>query len=78
VQSNSIVEVANKILKYQFLYQSDIETMESLVEMLPVMLESYNNRPNHGLYRLTPNEVLEGPLPEKKWYHTLIVTAQNA
>jgi hypothetical protein len=68
VQSNSMVEAANKILKYRFLFHRCFETLSELQLALPGILSQYNNMPLGCLYGLTPSEVLEGKMPDKKLF----------
>jgi putative transposase len=68
VQSNSMVEAANKILKHQFLHHLYFETKEDLIAALPGILKAYNNRPALCLHGLTPQEVLDGKKPDKDFY----------
>lgn len=68
VQSNSMVEAANKILKHQFLHHLNVETTEDLIADLPQILKAYNNRPALCLHGVTPQEVLDGKKPDKDFY----------
>jgi putative transposase len=58
--SNSMIEAANKNLKYRFLYHKHIADFNSLCQYLPQAIEDYNNRPHDVLSGLTPLEVLSG------------------
>jgi putative transposase len=60
IQSNSMVEAANKILKYRFLYTSPVANTEELILVLKKAVRAYNAIPNAQLYGFTPNEVLAG------------------
>ena len=58
--SNSMIEAANKQLKYRFLYCHDIPNAAALADYLDRAIDDYNNRPHHVLGGLTPMEVLNG------------------
>lgn len=67
IQSNSMVEAANKILKYRFLYTKPVADTDELINTLENAVKNYNRIPNGQLYGFTPNEVLNGSKPDK--YH---------
>ena len=67
--SNSMIEAANKNLKYRFLYHKNIPDFNSLCQYLPQAVEDFNNRPHDVLDGLTPLEVLAGKTFDKN-YHT--------
>ena len=77
VQSNSMVEAANKILKYRFLYHRIFETITQLQLALPDILKEYNNMPLGCLFGFTPNEVLSGKMPNKKNFTEEIAHAKK-
>jgi putative transposase len=62
--SNSMIEAANKQLKYQFLYHHHIADYDALVKYIELSINDYNNRPHHVLPGLTPSEVLQGQIPD--------------
>lgn len=72
IQSNSMVEAANKILKYRFLYTSPVANTEELILVLKKAVRTYNAIPNVQLYGFTPNEVLAGAKPNKHHFKTQI------
>jgi putative transposase len=63
--SNSMIEAANKNLKYRFLYHKNIADYNSLCQYLPQAIDDYNNRPHDVLSGLTPLEVLNGKTNDK-------------
>ena len=63
VQSNSMIEAANKQIKYHFLYHKEILNFEQLENYLHTSVAAYNNRPHDAINGLTPIEVLNGKLP---------------
>jgi len=70
--SNSMIEAANKQLKYRFLYHHHIADYEALVKYVEQSVNDYNNRPHHVLHGLTPNEVLHGQIPNPHAYTSKI------
>lgn len=57
VQSNSMVEASNKILKHQYLYRKHIPDGKALAEYLPDIIYEYCHlRPNYDLGARTPYE----------------------
>ena len=63
--SNSMIEAANKNIKYRILYHRHIPDFETLCRILPLAIEDYNNRPHDILNSLTPMEVLNGMQSDK-------------
>jgi putative transposase len=60
VFSNSMIEAANKQIKYRFLYHHHITDHAALLKYVQAAVEDYNNRPHDVLNGLTPLEVLNG------------------
>jgi putative transposase len=58
--SNSMIEAANKQLKYRFLYNQPIGDYRQLEHYVTKAVEDFNNRPHHVLKGLSPMEVLQG------------------
>ncbi len=52
VQSNGMVEAANKIIKYRYLFPRPIIDTSELTETLALAVENYNNMPCGALYGL--------------------------
>jgi putative transposase len=76
--SNSMVEHAHKELKYQWLYQHTIKSLQQLNQLLAQYLAQTNERPRAVLYGLTPLEVLNGQVPEKHCHaRQLLKAAEN-
>ncbi|GGB26208.1 DDE-type integrase/transposase/recombinase [Puia dinghuensis] len=71
--SNSMIEAANKQLKYRSLYHHDIPNGAALPDYLGKAIADFNNRPHHVLDGLTPLEVQNG----KRVDHALIRQAFN-
>jgi transposase InsO family protein len=75
--SNSMIEAANKRLKYDFLYRLKPPDFESLVALLPKIMEEYNSKPLHVLHGLTPSEALSGLTPNKTRLQAMISQARQ-
>lgn len=69
VQSNSMIEAANKQIKYRFLYHQTIATFDELENYVQLSVDDYNNRPYTSLNGLTPKEVISGKLPASVNYY---------
>ena len=76
--SNSMIEAANKNLKYRFLYHKNIADFNSLCQWLPQAIHDYNNRPHDVLSGLTPLEVLNGKTIDKTSSSRQMQTAKAA
>ncbi|MBS1919589.1 MAG: DDE-type integrase/transposase/recombinase [Bacteroidetes bacterium] len=63
--SNSMIEAANKNLKYRFLYHKNIADYNELCKYVQQAVDDYNNRPHGVLNWLTPFEVLQGKVIDK-------------
>jgi putative transposase len=72
--SNSMVEACNKIVKYQFLYRKDIEDFNALEKYIETVRDNFNNMPLLILHALTPQEVLDGQLPDSNFFKIGIAT----
>ncbi len=77
IQSNSMAEAANKILKYRYLFPSPVADTEELIKVLDNALADYNNMPQNNLHGLTPNEVLSGNIPDKHKFTIQIANARK-
>ena len=75
--SNSMIEAANKNLKYRFLYHKDIPNFNSLCQYTAQAIEDYNNRPHDVLGGLTPIEVLNGSKTDKDASQQEMITAKT-
>lgn len=74
--SNSMIEAANKQLKYRFLYHQSIPDFQALQKYVCQAIEDYNNRPHAALNGLTPLEVLNGTRYDKDYYRSQIIVAK--
>ena len=76
--SNSMIEAANKQLKYRFLYNHKITNYEQLLNYLPLAIKDFNNRPHHVLGGLSPLEVLKGKRLNVELEKSLIQSARKS
>jgi hypothetical protein len=77
IQSNSMVEAANRILKYRFLYTKPVADTDELINTLEDAIKSYNSIPNGQLYGFTPNEVLSGIIPDRHHFKSQITLGKK-
>lgn len=77
IQSNSMVEAANKIIKYRYLFPKPIMDTSELIKTLELAVENYNNMPNGQLHGFSPNEVLTGTIPDKHFFKSKIQKAKQ-
>jgi transposase InsO family protein len=77
VQSNSMVEAANKIIKHRFLYKQLVADFEALTNKLPYIIDAYNNTPLMALSAYTPAEVLNGKIPDCKRFEKQFFAARK-
>ena len=59
VHSNSMVEAANRCLKYYGIYQMQIPDFATLKPASDIIVNEYNIRPNITIFGLTPFEGME-------------------
>lgn len=75
--SNSMIEAANKQLKYQFLYHHHISDHEALVKYLQQAIEDFNHRPRDVIDGLTSIESLQGKMVDKAAQHQQMALAKK-
>jgi putative transposase len=75
--SNSMIEAANKQLKYRFLYHQKINDYSILNEYVNKAILDFNNRPYAVLNGLTPIEVLQGKRYNKEIQNNLLSIAKQ-
>jgi hypothetical protein len=78
IHSNSMIEAANKQIKYYFLYHKEIANFEQLENYLPMAIKDYNHRPHDSLNGLSPIETLNGKLPTQVSFASQIALARSA
>ena len=65
VQYNSMIEAANKRIKYDYLFTKELLDIEAVKVYISSAIESFNNKPLEVLTAYTPMEVLDGAIPDK-------------
>jgi len=78
VFSNSLIEAANKVLKYRYIFSRPIMNADQLHAAVAAAIEAYNNRPHYALSGLTPNEVYAGMVVDKAAYRARLAHAHKA
>jgi putative transposase len=76
--SNSMIEAANKQLKYRFLYHQKINDYFRLCEHVDKAILDFNHRPHDVLNGLTPIEVLQGKRYNKEIQNNLLCIAKQS
>jgi hypothetical protein len=64
-QSNSMIESANKRMKYDYLFSKELLDFHATITYLSSAIESFNNKPLNVLSAYTPLEVLHEAVPDK-------------
>jgi len=67
--SNSIVESVFYKFKYQFLFTKNLTNFHDTLRYLEKAVPEYSYRPHASLFGLTPNEVCNGAIPNKKLFN---------
>lgn len=75
--SNSMVEAANKSLKYGYLFKKDLFNFDDTVKYLDYAIKDHSNKPHGALFGLTPLEVLNGAIPDKYRFKNDIANARS-
>ena len=75
IYSNSMVEAVNKRMKYDFLFREKLLDIHHVISFLKKAVPEYHIKPHSGLYSLTPQEVLNGMIPDKNMYTEAIKMA---
>ncbi|HAP44070.1 MAG: hypothetical protein A2087_12790 [Spirochaetes bacterium GWD1_61_31] len=60
--SNSMIETANKIVKYRYIFNRTILDLAHLEAVVGAAVKNYNNRPHYALHDLTPEQIYAGKL----------------
>lgn len=63
--SNSMVEAVNKKMKYEFLFPKNPASFEEVSNILKDAVPEYNSRPSGVLFGFSPDQVLNGKIPDK-------------
>jgi putative transposase len=78
IQSNSMVEAVNKHIKYYYLFKKNLKDIDEIDNYLPDSISDYNDKPHGKSYRLTPNNVLKGNVPDKHKFKNDIAHARKS
>lgn len=70
--SNSMVEAANKRLKYDYLFTKRFSLHTQVEPYMNFAIPDFNGKPHSALYGLTPDEAFNGMLPDKDMYKKAI------
>ncbi|TGM58276.1 DDE-type integrase/transposase/recombinase [Leptospira adleri] len=62
--SNSMIEAVNKKMKYEFLFPKKLFSFKDVCQTLEEAVSQYNARPSGVLFGYSPNEVLQGAIPD--------------
>jgi putative transposase len=73
--SNSIIEAANKTLKYRYIFRKNVATFDGFLTIVPESIVDYNARPHSSLSGLSPDESYAGKTFDKEAYHDHLVCA---
>ncbi len=76
--SNSMVEAANKIMKYHHLFPRKPRNYEHVIQILSEAVPEYNNGYLSEFYGLTRNDVLAGKIPDRHLFAERIRMAKEA
>ncbi|OOV42849.1 transposase [Leptospira kirschneri serovar Pomona] len=63
--SNSMIEAVNKKMKYEFLFPKNLVSFEEVIDTLKAAVPQYNSRPSGVLFGFSPEQVLNGDIPNK-------------
>ncbi len=74
--SNSMIEVVNKRMKYDFLFRARLPDIEQTCRFLEIAVEQYNNRSHSALFGFTPQELFYGAIPDKLFFKPRIEQAK--
>ncbi|AXR66887.1 DDE-type integrase/transposase/recombinase [Leptospira mayottensis] len=75
--SNSMVEALNKIMKYRFLFPKNLASFQDVIRTLETAVPIYNSRPSGVLFGYSPNEVLNGAIPDRLLFSEQIKQAAS-
>ncbi|EJP18105.1 hypothetical protein LEP1GSC080_3647, partial [Leptospira interrogans str. FPW2026] len=60
-----MIEAVNKKMKYEFLFPKNIVSFEEVIDTLKIAVPKYNSRPSGVLFGFSPQQVLNGKIPNK-------------
>ncbi len=75
--SNSIIEAANKILKYRYIFKKNYQSFSGLRTGVPDDISDYNERPHCKLEGLSPNQAFDGIIFDKVAYRERLAASRG-
>ncbi|EQA64283.1 hypothetical protein LEP1GSC062_2009 [Leptospira alexanderi serovar Manhao 3 str. L 60] len=60
-----MIEAVNKKMKYEFLFPKNPVSFEEVIDTLKAAVPEYNSRPSGVLFGFSPDQVLNGAIPDK-------------
>ncbi|WP_448103968.1 integrase catalytic domain-containing protein [Pedobacter panaciterrae] len=75
VQSNSMIEAANRMLKQRYLLPKSVYNTTQLKMELEHAITNLNSMPSGQLFGYSPNEVLDGAVPDRSRFRQQIFEA---
>ncbi len=77
VFSNSMIEAANKTLKYRYIFRRPVMSVEHIAAAVQDAVEAYNARPHYALNGLTPSEVYDSAVIDRDAYRKKLKEAHD-
>ena len=74
--SNSMIEAVNKIVKYDYLFRSQLSCRDHLGDEVRKAIDDYNDRPHYAIKGLTPNQAYSGMSFDEKAYRRRLAIAR--
>jgi Integrase core domain. len=74
--SNSMIEAANKLLKYDYLFRSMLFHDEHLTDSVDKAISDYNGRPHYARKGITPNQAFTGMSFDEDSYRARLTLAR--
>jgi putative transposase len=74
--SNSMIEAVNKILKYDYLFRSQLSCRDHLDDEVRKAIDDYNDRPHYALKGFTPNQAYSGMTFDEDAYRRRLASAR--
>jgi putative transposase len=75
--SNSLIEAANKTLKYRYIFRKVIQSEAGFQTIIPASIVDYNDRPHSSKSGLSPNEIYAGKVFDKASYRASLALAHD-
>ena len=72
-----MIEAANKILKYRYLFRKPLSNVSSTISSIHNAISDYNNRPRFELKGLSPNQAYAGEVFDTAAYKHRLIEARK-